>query len=140
MGTFTPLESRFQRRIDLLFVGDSITDFWRTPGRGLSARPLADGQVRYTPDVTREPEYIPGLDSGSEVDVPVKAGSEVLGVLVVDVDAKDLVTEFCHAGCVRRTQVSGSKHRYGSGHPVPQSSKKKRLACGYILCGRTASR
>jgi PAS domain S-box-containing protein len=54
------------------------------PGRGLSARPLVDGQVRYTPDVTREPEYIPGLDSGSEVDVPVKAGHDVLGVLVVE--------------------------------------------------------
>jgi hypothetical protein len=53
-------------------------------GRGLSARPLADGQVRYTPDVTLEPEYIPGLDSGSEVDIPVKVGHEVLGVLVVE--------------------------------------------------------
>jgi PAS domain S-box-containing protein len=54
------------------------------PGQGLSARPLADGQLRYTPDVTKEPEYIPGLDSGSEVDVPVKAGHDVLGVLVVE--------------------------------------------------------
>ncbi|HSR14498.1 MAG TPA: GAF domain-containing protein, partial [Gemmatimonadales bacterium] len=54
------------------------------PGQGLSARPLADGQLRYTPDVTQEPEYIPGLDSGSEVDVPVKAGHDVLGVLVVE--------------------------------------------------------
>jgi len=54
------------------------------PGAGLSARPVADGQLRYTPDVTREPEYVPGLSSGSEVDVPLKAGDEVLGVLVVE--------------------------------------------------------
>ncbi|HEX9165528.1 MAG TPA: response regulator [Gemmatimonadales bacterium] len=53
-------------------------------GQGLSARPLLDGLLRYTPDVTQEPEYIPGLDSGSEVDVPVKAGHDVLGVLVVE--------------------------------------------------------
>ncbi|HEX7024603.1 MAG TPA: GAF domain-containing protein, partial [Gemmatimonadales bacterium] len=54
------------------------------PGRGLSARPLADGQLRYTPDVTREPAYVPGLSSGSEVDVPLRAGDDVLGVLVVE--------------------------------------------------------
>ena len=53
-------------------------------GRGLSARPLADGQLHYTPDVTREPAYVPGLSSGSEVDVPVQAGEDVLGVLVVE--------------------------------------------------------
>ncbi len=53
-------------------------------GRGLSARPLADGQLHYTPDVTREPAYVPGLSSGAEVDVPVQAGDDVLGVLVVE--------------------------------------------------------
>ena len=54
------------------------------PGRGLSARPLVDGALRYTPDVTREPAYVPGLSSGSELDVPVHAGSDVLGVIVVE--------------------------------------------------------
>jgi len=53
-------------------------------GKGLSARPLADGRLRYTPDVTTEPEYVPGLSSGSEVDVPLRAGDQVLGVLVVE--------------------------------------------------------
>jgi PAS domain S-box-containing protein len=53
-------------------------------GQGLSARPLADGRVHYTPDVTVEPGYVPGLGTGSEVDVPLKAGGEVLGVLVVE--------------------------------------------------------
>src|SRR5574337_1419721 len=46
-------------------------------GQGLSARPLHDGRLHYTPDVTREPEYIPGLSSGSEVDVPILAGGDV---------------------------------------------------------------
>jgi hypothetical protein len=54
------------------------------PGQGLSARPLEDGQLRYTPDVTREPAYVPGLSSGSEVDVPLKAGPDIFGVLVVE--------------------------------------------------------
>ena len=53
-------------------------------GVGLSARPLADGQLRYTPDVTKEPAYVPGLFSGAEVDVPLRASGEVFGVLVVE--------------------------------------------------------
>ena len=53
-------------------------------GQGLSARPVEDGLLRYTPDVTTEPAYVPGLESGSEVDVPVLAGDEVLGVVVVE--------------------------------------------------------
>jgi PAS domain S-box-containing protein len=53
-------------------------------GRGLSARPIADGELHYTPDVTKEPAYVPGLSSGSELDVPLRAGTDVLGVLVVE--------------------------------------------------------
>jgi len=53
-------------------------------GQGLSARPLEDQHVRYTPDVTKEPEYIPGLATGSEVDVPLRASGDVFGVLVVE--------------------------------------------------------
>jgi PAS domain S-box-containing protein len=52
--------------------------------QGLSARPVEDGRLRYTPDVTKEPAYVPGLSSGSEVDVPVLVGDEVLGVIVVE--------------------------------------------------------
>jgi hypothetical protein len=54
------------------------------PGRGLSARPMLDGQLRYTRDVASEPEYVPGLSTGSEVDVPISVGNEVLGVLVIE--------------------------------------------------------
>jgi signal transduction histidine kinase/CheY-like chemotaxis protein/HAMP domain-containing protein/HPt (histidine-containing phosphotransfer) domain-containing protein len=53
------------------------------PGDGLSERPLLDGQLHYTPDVSQDPRYVPGLN-GSEVDVPVRIGEKILGVLVVE--------------------------------------------------------
>ncbi len=53
------------------------------PGQGLSERPLLDGQLHYTPDVTQDPLYIPGV-GGSEVDVPVRIGGKVLGVLTAE--------------------------------------------------------
>ncbi len=52
-------------------------------GVGLSERPLRDGQLHYTPDVTKDPRYLGGLD-GSEVDVPIRTGEQVLGVLIVE--------------------------------------------------------
>lgn len=62
-----------------------IPDGWRVPaGEGLSARALRDGQLHYTPDVTMEPLYIPGLSSGSEVDIPLVIDGRPLGVLVVE--------------------------------------------------------
>jgi len=58
---------------------------WRiAPGRGLSERPLLDGQLHYTPDVTQDPRYVPSLLRGSEVDVPIKLGAQVIGVLAIE--------------------------------------------------------
>ncbi len=67
---------------------------WRLhPGEGLSEKPTLTGELQYTPDVTREPRYVQGMsDSRSEVDVPIKIGEMVLGVLVIErahVDAFD---------------------------------------------------
>ncbi|MHC4434677.1 MAG: GAF domain-containing protein, partial [Planctomycetota bacterium] len=53
------------------------------PGQGLTERPLLDGQLHYTPDVTREPRYVPWM-GGAEVDVPVRIGGRVLGVLTAE--------------------------------------------------------
>jgi signal transduction histidine kinase len=53
-------------------------------GEGLSERALLDGQLHYTADVTQAKGYVPSLSSGSEVDVPLKIGQEVVGVLVVE--------------------------------------------------------
>ena len=64
---------------------DDIPPDMRVPkGQGLSSRPVEDGKLRYTPDVTQEPAYVPGLSSGSEVDVPILADDLVLGVIVVE--------------------------------------------------------
>ena len=58
---------------------------WRVhAGQGLSERPLQDGKLHYTPDVTREAGYLPSLNSGSEVDVPLQLADRVFGVLVVE--------------------------------------------------------
>jgi len=53
------------------------------PGEGLSERPLLDGQLQYTPDVTQDSRYFYGI-GGSEVDAPVRIGEEVLGVLIAE--------------------------------------------------------
>jgi len=54
-----------------------------SPGQGLSEGPLLDGQLQYTPDVTQDPRYFHGM-GGSEVDVPVRIGGKVLGVLITE--------------------------------------------------------
>ena len=64
-----------------------IPEGWRVPaGTGLSARVLESGSLQYTPDVTKEPRYVPGLNSGSEVDVPLIIDDRPDGVLVVESD------------------------------------------------------
>ncbi len=62
-----------------------IPDGLRLPkGEGLSDRPLRDGKLHYSPEVANEPGYIPGLETGSEVDVPLVIDSRPVGVLVVE--------------------------------------------------------
>ncbi|MCJ7536055.1 MAG: PAS domain S-box protein [Anaerolineales bacterium] len=52
-------------------------------GEGLSELAFLDGQLRYTPHVNQEPGYFYGM-GGSEVDVPVRIGGEVTGVLIAE--------------------------------------------------------
>jgi PAS domain S-box-containing protein len=59
------------------------------PGAGLSARAIADGKLHYTPNVTREANYVASLASGSEVDVPLLVDGAVIGVLVVESSEPD---------------------------------------------------
>jgi PAS domain S-box-containing protein len=59
------------------------------PGTGLSERPLLDGRLHYTPRVTEETRYLPTRNEGSEVDVPILANSQLVGVLVVESDKAD---------------------------------------------------
>lgn len=53
------------------------------PGEGLSERPLLNGKLHYTPDVSREPGYFYGAH-GSEVDVPIWGKDVVIGVLTCE--------------------------------------------------------
>jgi PAS domain S-box-containing protein len=62
-----------------------LPDEFRIPAdAGLSARPLEDGRLHYTPAVTADPRYVTGLSTGSEVDVPLKIDDTPVGVLVVE--------------------------------------------------------
>ncbi|HEY7895798.1 MAG TPA: response regulator [Gemmatimonadaceae bacterium] len=108
IGVFLLDASTGERVLGASVGWDDIPPGMRIPaGQGLSSRPLRDGTVHYTPDVTLEPEYVPGLGNGSEIDVPLRAGDDVLGVLVVEsrepdafgpVDREILTASAQHAG------------------------------------------
>ena len=79
------LDPMTQERVMRASVGWSgAKNFRVAPGAGLSARAMADGQLHYTPNVTREKNYVASLSSGSEVDVPLKVDGKTVGVLVVE--------------------------------------------------------
>jgi hypothetical protein len=60
-------------------------DYRVPPGRGLSERPLLDGQLHYSPVVGSEPGYVSDAPAGgSEIDVPIAIAASVVGVLVVE--------------------------------------------------------
>ena len=62
-----------------------LPDGFRVPeGQGLSGKALAGGTLLYTPDVRKEPLYVPGLGTGSEIDVPLLIEGRPMGVLVVE--------------------------------------------------------
>ena len=54
------------------------------PGEGLSERPLLDGRLHYTEEVTHDTRYLPTRNTGSEVDVPLQVNQRLVGVLVVE--------------------------------------------------------
>ena len=60
-------------------------DYRVPPGRGLSERPMLDGELHYSPVVSAEPGYVSDAPAGgSEVDVPIEIDGNVIGVLVVE--------------------------------------------------------
>jgi len=75
-------------------------------GQGLSERPLLDGQLHYTPDVTQGPRYVPGL-GGSEVDVPIRIAGNVSGVLVAESKQRDAFDQDDFEVLTAATQQAG---------------------------------
>jgi PAS domain S-box-containing protein len=85
LGAFL-LDERTGDRVLQASVGwpDAPPFFRAHPGEGLSERVLEDGQLHYTPDVSRAAAYVPSPARGAEVDVPLRVNGTVIGVLVVE--------------------------------------------------------
>jgi PAS domain S-box-containing protein len=85
VGLFLVDESTGDRVMRASIGWAGLADGFRVPaGQGLSSRALASGSLLYTPDVRKEPLYVPGLGTGSEIDVPLLIEGRPAGVLVVE--------------------------------------------------------
>ncbi|MFQ5743596.1 MAG: response regulator [Acidobacteriota bacterium] len=85
LGVFLVDETTGDRVLRASVGWPDVPHEWRVaPGQGLSERALLDRKLHYTADVTREASYLPSLNSGSEVDVPLRSDDKVIGVLVVE--------------------------------------------------------
>jgi putative methionine-R-sulfoxide reductase with GAF domain len=116
---------------------------WRVPeGQGLSERPLLDGQLHYTPEVSRESRYLPSLASGSEVDVPLRVEGKTIGVLVVEsaepnaFDGEDfeILTAAANQASTSRSAARGTWRKSGS-----ESTSWRRCSTRWRTCRRTSS-
>jgi PAS domain S-box-containing protein len=85
VGVFL-LDSAAGERVLRASVGwDDIPPDMRLPASsGISGRALRERRLLFTPRVADAPDYVPGLGTGSEVDVPILDGDEPIGVLVVE--------------------------------------------------------
>ena len=94
LGLFLLDPKTGDRVLQAQFGWEGVPAGWRIPpGEGLSDQAIVTGELQYFRDVTGELRYIPGLSNARcEVDVPIKIGTGVLGVLIVEetrVDAFD---------------------------------------------------
>ncbi len=85
VGVFL-LDGATGERVMCAGVGwDDIPSDLRLPAHsGISGRAIRERTLQFTPRVAEDPEYVPGLGTGSEVDVPILDDDEALGVLVVE--------------------------------------------------------
>jgi len=85
VGLFLVEEATGDRVMRASVGWSGLPDGFRVPAsRGLSARAIERAQLLYTADVRTEPLYVPGLGTGSEVDVPLMSDGRAMGVLVVE--------------------------------------------------------
>jgi hypothetical protein len=54
---------------------------------------FVERRLRYTPRVVEAPSYVSALSTGSEIDVPLINGDEVIGVLIVESEQPDAFGE-----------------------------------------------
>ena len=94
VGLFLVDEATGDRVMRASVGWSGLPEGWRVPtGQGLSGRALSSETLLYTPDVRQEPLYVPGLGTGSEVDVPLLIDDHALGVLVVESDRPNAFDE-----------------------------------------------
>lgn len=74
---------------------DDAPEGWRIPpGMGISRHAVEEGRLRYWPDVTQLPDYLPGLrNSHTEADVPIKIGDTVIGLLILEKEEINAFTQ-----------------------------------------------
>ncbi|MGD2069426.1 MAG: GAF domain-containing protein, partial [Gemmatimonadota bacterium] len=94
LGIFLVDEATGDRVLQVGFGWPDAKPDWRLPpGTGLNERVLKDGKLHYSPRVEDEPAYVATLGNGCEVDVPMKAGDDILGVLTVESAHEDAFNE-----------------------------------------------
>jgi hypothetical protein len=91
VGLFLVDEATGDRVLQASFGWEDVAPGFRIrPGQGLTERPLLTGKLHYTPDVTRDPNYVrSSVPGGSEVDVPIRVDERIEGVLIVQGRRRD---------------------------------------------------
>ncbi len=85
LGVFLLNEETGDRVLQASEGWEDVPRDWHVhPGEGLSEQAIRDGELHYTPDVTKASRYVASLASGSEVDVPLRIDHQTIGVLVVE--------------------------------------------------------
>jgi hypothetical protein len=119
-------------------VADAPPGLRVRPGEGLSERPLLDGRLHYTPQVTHDTRYLPTRNEGSEVDIPLMINKRLVGVLVVEsnrphaLDADDF--EILTAAA-NQAGIAIGRARLRGGAPAPTS--RRRCAPRWRTCRRS---
>ncbi|MBI5034186.1 MAG: PAS domain S-box protein [Chloroflexi bacterium] len=90
LGIFLLDPATGDRVLHAYYGWQDIIPYWRFhPGEGLSDKAVRTGQWQYWSNVKAEPQYIPVHEGlRSEVDVPIKVGDSILGVLIAE-DARE---------------------------------------------------
>lgn len=76
------------------------------PGQGISERPILNGKLQYTPDVSQDEHYFYGA-GGSEVDVPIWVDDKVVGVIIAESSRTDAFSKVDFDLLTAVSQITG---------------------------------